>query len=150
MNRGDNRNPALVELILVLLFFSLSAVVLVQVFVKAHFMSEESEAQTLGLLQAQDVIEQWKEDPGHPEEILSPSDGWEEIPGTGKFRVFRRICGKDLESVEPEQGIYEMRVDLWSEGTEAGRLYYIQVQANSLQDDKTEVVLTTSRYISEQ
>ena len=62
MNRGENRNPALVELILVLLFFSLSALVLVQVFVKAHLTSEESRTQTLGILKAQDVMEQWKED----------------------------------------------------------------------------------------
>lgn len=149
MNRGDNRNPALVELILVLLFFSLSAVILVQVFVKAHFMSEESEAQTLGLLWAQDVIEQWKEDPEHPEEILSSQDGWEGIPDMGELQVFRRICGKELEPAKPEEGIYEMRADLWSEDTEAGRLYYIQVQVNSLRDEKTEVVLTTSRYISD-
>ena len=66
MNRGENRNPALVELILVLLFFSLSALVLVQVFVKAHLTSEESRTQTLGLLKAQDVMDQWKEDPEHP------------------------------------------------------------------------------------
>ncbi len=42
MNQRGNRNPALVELILVLLFFALSSVILVQVFVKAHFTSEES------------------------------------------------------------------------------------------------------------
>lgn len=150
MSRGNNRNPALVELILVLLFFSLSAVVLIQVFVKAHLLSEESEAQTLGLLWAQDVIEQWKEDPGHLEEILTAEDGWEEVSGIGEILTLRKIYGKELEPVEAEQGVYEMRVDLWSEGTKAGRLYHIQVQVNSLQDEKTEVVLTTAKYIPEQ
>ena len=124
--------------------------VLVQVFVKAHFLSEESEAQTLGLLQAQDVIEQWKENPKYPEKLLLAEDGWEKLPETGELLVFRMICGKEMEPVEQEQGVYEMCVDLWSEDTEAGGLYYIQVQVNSLRDGKTEVVLTTSRYISDQ
>ena len=42
MKMAEKRNPALVELVLVILFFALSSVVLVQVFVKAHLISEEA------------------------------------------------------------------------------------------------------------
>ena len=147
MNRGENRNPALVELILVLLFFSLSALVLVQVFVKAHLTSEESRTQTLGLLKAQDVMEQWKEDPEHPEALFHVGDGWEEAPDAGDVRTFYMQCNEELESVSQEQSTYEMRVNLWTETLAAGSLYHIQTQVNSLRDGKTEVVLKTARYI---
>ena len=42
MKMAEKRNPALVELVLVILFFALSSAVLVQVFVKAHLIIEES------------------------------------------------------------------------------------------------------------
>ena len=61
MNTAEKRNPALVELILVILFFALSAMILVQVFVKAHVLSEESRSRTLGMVLAEDLLEQWKE-----------------------------------------------------------------------------------------
>lgn len=59
MKIAEKRNPALVELVLVILFFALSSVVLVQVFVKAHQVSQESQAQTLGLILSEDLLEQW-------------------------------------------------------------------------------------------
>lgn len=150
MNRRENRNPALVELILVLLFFSLSAMVLVQIFVKAHLTSVESQIQTLGLLRTQDVIEQWKEDPKQARAIFAEEDGWEEIQEQGEFQTYRMICGRELEAVPEEQGAYEMRVNLWVDAKEAGKLYHIQAQVNNLRDERTEVVLTTARYIPEE
>ena len=78
MKMAEKRNPALVELILVILFFALASMVLVQVFVKAHLLSRESRAQTLGLIAAEDLLEQWKELPTQPEQLFSSENGWEE------------------------------------------------------------------------
>ena len=150
MNQRGNRNPALVELILVLLFFALSSVILVQVFVKAHFTSEESRAQTLGLLKAQDVIERWKENPGEPEAVFTPEDGWKETAGeSGDARTFLMSCTGELEPAGDGQEAYEMRSELWTEEPEAGSLYHIRVQVIGLRDQKIQVELATSRYQAE-
>ena len=65
------RNPVLIELILVILFFSLSSVVLVELFVKAKTVSDTSQAQTRGVVVAQDLVEQWKGEPSWPEAVFT-------------------------------------------------------------------------------
>lgn len=116
------RNAALVELVLVILFFALSSMVLVQVFVKARIMSRTSQAETLGLVLAQDLIEQWKAEPACMELLFSAESGWREITGSksspdvavgkngsaeeseftdawdsaGEVRIFQADCGQDM------------------------------------------------------
>ena len=55
MKTTGRKNPALLELVLVILFFALSSMVLIQVFVKARTISRTSQAKTLGLVVIQDV-----------------------------------------------------------------------------------------------
>ena len=78
MKTTGRKNPALMELVLVILFFALSSMVLVQVFVKAKTISQTSQAKTLGLLAAEDILEQWRADPTQPESLFLPEHGWKE------------------------------------------------------------------------
>ena len=75
MKKNSKKNPALVELILVILFFSLSSVILVQVFAKAKRISDLSHAETLGTIYAQSMIEAWKADPENAQDNLC-YEGW--------------------------------------------------------------------------
>lgn len=146
MKMAEKRNPALVELVLVILFFALSSVVLVQVFVKAHLISEESRAQTLGLTAAEDLLEQWKEFPAQPERLFSLENGWKEEETAGSVRIFRAGCDSDMEPVPLEEAAYEIRAELWTEEKEAGELYHIRVLVTGIRDGKTQVELETARY----
>ncbi len=148
MKMAEKRNPALVELVLVILFFALSSVVLVQVFVKAHLLSQESRAQTLGLLAAEDLLEQWKEEPAQPELLFSPENGWEEVEAGGSVRTFRLGCGSEMEPVSLMDAVYELRAELWTEEEEAGELLHIRVLVTEIRDQKKQTELETARYVA--
>lgn len=144
MKEGGRRNPALVELILVVLFFALSAMVLVQVFVRAKTMSEESRARTEGLVVAQDIIEQVKADPGGLENIFPEDEGW--IKGEGEDSY---ICGR-TQDMEPAGGVtpsYEVRVLITREQEPAGTMCRIAVTIVRIRDSKTITELKTAEYV---
>ena len=149
MKIAEKRNPALVELVLVILFFALSSVVLVQVFVKAHQVSQESQAQTLGLILSEDLLEQWKETPASPELLFSPENGWREEKTGGSVRTFLSGCTESMELSAPEEAAYESRPELWNEATEAGVLYHIRVLITGVGDGKLKTELETARYVPE-
>lgn len=149
MKIADKRNPALVELVLVILFFALASVVLVQVFVKAHLLSQESRSQTLGLILSEDLLEQWKEAPANPEELFSLENGWREQEAGGSVRTFLSGCGESMEQVPLENAAYEVRAELWSDDAEAGELYHIRVLITSMRDGKLQTELETARYMPE-
>ncbi len=146
MRSGNKKNPALVELVLVILFFALSSVVLVQVFVKARVMSETSRAETLGLVQMQDLIERWKGTPKAPEHVFSGENGWvAEEAGEGVM-VYVNGCGKDLVLGADEEGFYELRAELWREPSGAGELFHIRLGLVRRHDGETLTELETLRY----
>lgn len=149
MKIAEKRNPALVELVLVILFFALSSVVLVQVFVKAHLLSQESQAQTLGLILSEDLLEQWKETPDMPEQLFSLENGWREEETGGSVRTFLSGCGESMEPVPLENAAYEVRAEFWNDTTEAGELYHIRVLITSMRDGKLQTELETARYMPE-
>ena len=147
MKTTEKRNPALVELILVILFFALSAVILVQVFVKAYMLSQRSRAETLGMVLAEDLLEQWKEIPEQPEQLFSSESGWQEQEAGGEVRTFLAGRGENMEPADSGQAAFEVRTELWAEEREAGELYHIKVQVADLRDGKTLVELETARYV---
>ena len=57
MRSRNGSNVLLVEILIAVLFFMLSATVLVQVFAKAHSMTRRSGVETLALAEAQNVAE---------------------------------------------------------------------------------------------
>lgn len=147
MKTAEKRNPALVELILVILFFALSAMILVQVFVKAHLLSRESRAETLGMVLAEDLLEQWKEVPNQPENLFSSENGWREEETGGEVRTFLTGFGENMEPAASEEAVYEVRTELWTEEREAGELCHIKVRIAGVENGKIFVELETSRYV---
>lgn len=147
MKMAEKRNPALVELVLVILFFALSSVVLIQVFVKAHLISQESQAQTLGLIFSEDLLEQWKEVPATPELLFSEDNGWKEEETGGSVQTFLCGCGESMEPAALEAAAYEVRAELWSDSMEAGELYHIRVLITHMGDKKAQTELETARYV---
>lgn len=147
MKMAGKRNPALVELILVILFFALSAMVLVQVFVKAHLISRESRAETYAMVLAEDLLEQWKNIPEQPEQLFSSENGWREEETGGSVRTFLSGCGEAMEPAAQEDAVYEVRAELWTEPQEAGELYHIRVRVIGVSDGREQADLETARYV---
>lgn len=150
MKTAGKKNPALVELILVILFFSLSSTVLVQLFVRAKDMSETSRAQTMGLVFAQDWIEQWKANPAHPETVFLADEGWKEEDSTEGGPCFSIEIDENMQTGLTEAGIYEVWVRLNGEGRDAGKLCKIAVSIVRKRDQREILELETAAYLSGQ
>lgn len=149
MKMAGKKNLALIELILVILFFALSAVVLVQVFVKAKSMSDTSRASTLGLVTAQDLVEQLKAAPEEADRILSEASGWAREEFYGRVGcTYTAGYGEDMRPVQGEAA-YEVRAVVWPEFYEAGTLYRIEVTVERVLDQEKITELVTARYVSE-
>ena len=69
MNKA--RNPALIELIIVIFFFALSATVIVQLFMASHTLSAESRIAGNALVATQNWLEELKSDPFDADNILN-------------------------------------------------------------------------------
>ncbi len=70
MNKAGKPNSLLIELVIVLLFFSLSAVVILEVFIAAHDRSVSSIVGSEGTLIAEDIAERFYASRMDPEAFL--------------------------------------------------------------------------------
>ncbi len=147
MKLSGKRNPVLAELILVILFFSLSSAVLVQVFVKARIISETSRAETLGLVLAQDWIERWKSAPQNPYDIFSPENGWERVASKESGQLFQAFADDNMEMNPGETKAYGIEARLLREEQEAGILYRIRVKVVRNRDGQIVTDLETASYV---
>lgn len=150
MRTAGRRSPALVELILVILFFSLSAVILVQVFVKAKDMSEMSRAKTQSMILAQDLIEQWKADPTDPEELFSEQKGWIKEPFEEESEDYLISADSGMQFAQEGEEGCKIQVKISEELWTAGTLYWIQVTIVRNRDHKLITELETAKYIPHQ
>ena len=142
------KNLALLELILAILFFALSAAVLTQVFVKAKTMSDSSRAATLGLVAAEDLAERLKAAPWDAERILPAEAGWTPgQPGIEGGFACTAGYGADMRPTAGEIS-YLVRVTVSPELRTAGTLYRISVGIERLFDQEIIMRLKTSRYVS--
>lgn len=150
MKTAGNRNPALVELILVILFFALSSVILVQVFVTAHGISRTSHARTEGLVLIQDLIEQWKSNPAQPETIFCEENGWVLDTSSDETRQrFRTDLGESMEKTDG-QAFYQVHAELTRIPKDAGILYEIQVTVTRTYNQETVTQISTSQYVPQE
>lgn len=62
LRKYANKNWALIELTIVILFFALSASIVVECFVGAKVLSEEASEKADAVIVAQDIIESWAND----------------------------------------------------------------------------------------
>lgn len=146
MKTSGRKNPVLAELILVILFFSLSSAVLVQVFVKARNMSEISRAETLGLVLAQDWVEQWKYNPQKPREVFLEEYGWENLSTGGEEENFRASVDENM-ILGTGEGVFEIQAQFSKEEREAGSFCRIRVTVVRNRDGRQIAELKTASYI---
>ena len=127
MKEGSRANALLVELLLVIFFFMISAAILVQVFADAKLKSKTARVTNFSMLEAQNIAEDlYATD--DPEAVLSEygftaeGDGW--------------ILKKDG---------YDLQVSLKTEETDAGTLRTYSV--SGVEKDKVLLTLPSTRYI---
>lgn len=131
--KTSRRNPALVELVLVILFLAITAAVLAQTFAKARTMSADSRAQTAGLIAAQDIIERWKSDPTDTAALFPADDGWQ--IQSRENEVYELLCSEDMLSPRENSPEYLLQVELSSEAKPRGTLYGVHVSVSRYQTD---------------
>lgn len=146
--KTSRRNPALVELVLVILFMAITAAILAQTFAKARTMSADSCAQTAGLITAQDIIERWKADPTDTAALLPADDGWQ--MQSRENTVYEQLRSEDMLSPDENGPEYLLQVALSSEDKPRGTLYNIRVSVSRYQADGQPLVdCETSLYLPE-
>lgn len=146
--KTSRRNPALVELVLVILFLAITASVLAQTFAKARTMSADSRAQTAGLITAQDIIERWKADPTDTAALFPADDGWR--IQSREDTVYEQLRSEDMLSPDENSPEYLLSVTLSSEEKPQGALYNIRVSVSRYQADSQPLVdCETSLYLPE-
>lgn len=136
--KNSRRNPALVELVLVILFLAITAAVLAQTFAKARTMSADSRAQTAGLICAQDIIERWKADPTDTAALFSAEDGWQ--IQSRESEVYELLRGEDMQPTRENSPEYLLSVELSSADRPQGALYGIHVTVSRNQADAQPLV----------
>lgn len=147
MKKNSKKNPALVELILVILFFSLSSVILVQVFAKAKRISDLSHAETLGTIYAQSMIESWKADPKNAQDNLF-YEGWTVKEVNGAL-ILESACDKEMNMILEDSKIpeYYVQVKLEQKKLDAGIFYEIYVDISDNLDQKLNISFSNGQYV---
>ena len=111
MNKKHTTNLLLVEILIAVLFFMLSATVLVKVFATARGVTEKSAAETEALAQAQNVAEA----------LYAAEDAGDYLAGAG-YVLSHGAWSRSY-------GNYSLYVEAETEQTDAGTLWKGQVSA---------------------
>ena len=127
MKESSRANALLVELLLVIFFFMISAAILVQVYADAKLKSKTAHATNFSMLEAQNVAE----------DLYSAEDPDAVLAEYG-FTA-------DGEGWTVEKDGYQLQVTLKEEETEAGILRTYSI--SGLEGDKTLITLPSTRYI---
>ena len=121
----SRRNIVLIELIVVIFFFALSAAITLQMFGAAHDFSADSAETTEALLLAQDWAEQIAAS-GDPTVTLTES-GWE-------------LSGDKYRLAVSE--VYTLAISLEIEAARAGDMAYLSIEVYGESPDGTQLLLT--------
>lgn len=145
MRSTGRRNPALIELVLVILFLAITSAVLAQAFAKARTMGADSRAQTAGMIAVQDVIERWKADPTDTAALFPAGDGWLSEDG----QVYTAFRNEDMQEPDDNSPDYLLRAELETQTSLAGELCRIHVTVTGVQtgDGQPLVDCETSLYL---
>lgn len=127
MKEGSRANALLVELLLVIFFFMISAAILVQVYADAKLKSKTAHATNFSMLEAQNVAE----------DLYSAEDPDAVLAEYG-FTA-------DGEGWTVEKDGYQLKVTLKLEETDAGTLRTYSI--SGIEGDKTLITLPSTRYI---
>ena len=127
MKEGSRANALLVELLLVIFFFMISAAILVQVFADAKLKSRTAHATNASMLEAQNIAE----------DLYAADDPAAVLEAQG-------FTGKDGTWMLEKDG-YLLKVTVSEEETEAGLIRTCEV--SGIEGEKTLLALPSTRYI---
>ena len=122
MNRGSRPNALLVELVIVLLFFALSATVILQLYVAAREKSVQAQVDSLAVLAAQDAAERFAASDLDVGAFLD-ADGW----------IARE--GRRVKQIALDAGTLELSLELSQEAGEAGALDVLTLSVRASERD---------------
>lgn len=142
---GDKKNPALIELIIVIFFFSLSATIIVQLFAASYQISRQSYRDSIAVIRAQDIIEQLKTDPVNPEKVL---ENWENTKDQNG-NIFTAYVDEKMNIIDKEQSTYIFVIHIENEGRNSGTLVAIHMFVyDNVANNRMIFELESSRYMS--
>ena len=138
-------NIALIELLIVIFFFSLSAMVIVQVFVRSEQVSQKSNSMSAAIIFTQDTLEQLRSASNDAINIL---DEWTIISQSAEQQIFEAYFDKNMDMAHGENYNYRFVVDINKTVQEYGAFFDIKIEVYS---DQNEVVfdLHTGKYVSD-
>ena len=152
MTRLKQTNTFLVEIIIVILFFSLSVAVTLQLFVSAHADSTLSSEKNIALMRAQSVCEQIREaDPGAPESFEKKIEGCTLTEQNGSVGRYEVCFDKDWNIVNTQSAYYLMTIEINSTQEESGLLISAAVSVAKDKNGTAQMLtqLNTSRYLAQ-
>lgn len=142
--RKSRKNIALIELLIVIFFFSLSAMIIVQVFTQSKIISQESKHTSTAIIMAQDIIEQLQASPFDADEVL---DDWVKTlqDGTDTYTVY---LDNDMQFADEKDQGYMFIIKIEKFKSASGDFFDIHLFAYTNQN-KNIFTLNTGQYISD-
>ena len=137
MNKA--RNPALIELIIVIFFFALSATVIVQLFMASHTLSAESRIAGNALVATQNWLEELKSDPFDADNILS---GWQK-ESNEQQSTYSCFLNEDFILCDEADATILAVVIIEKNQTDAGNLIGISASVSRTNTDTASKVITS-------
>ncbi len=142
---GDKKNPALIELIIVIFFFSLSAAIIVQLFAASYQISRQSYRESIAVIRAQDIIEQLKTDPINPGKILLNWENTKDQDGD----IFTAYVDEKMNIIDKSQSTYKFVIHIENAGGDSGTLVAIHMYVyDNVANNRMIFELKLSRYMS--
>lgn len=126
MDKIGKTRTFLTEFIIVILFFSLSIVITLQLFLAAYNQSELSKNTTIAYIKAQNIAEEIKVYSDKLDEFLTLGNGWEKS-GLSEEESYTRFYNIDWIISNEEEAIYIMIADLQYHEQEAGKLLQVDL-----------------------
>lgn len=134
MSRTGKTRAFLTEFIIVILFFSLSVVITLQLFLAAHKQSVLSKEITVAYIKAQNIAEEIRVNGDNLDEFLTSGNGWIENNLT-EYESYRRFYDEDWVISNEDTAAYIMTVMIQYHEEDAGRLLEVDIELGN----KTEV-----------
>ena len=139
-------NIALIELLIVIFFFSLSAMVIVQVFVRSDQLSQTSNSMSFAIIFAQDTLEQVRSAPDNAISVLSD---WTIVAQNDLRQIFELYFDENMDLKYDESYEYKFVVDINKTAQEHGTFFDIKLEVYSVQNEMI-FDLHVGKYVSDQ
>ncbi len=134
--KTNKRNAFFVEIIIIILFFSLSVVISLELFVQGHLKSELSEQKNMALIRAQSAAERlegW--DPATVQDFSALLSGSKALADQKGCSIF---YDSQWNPSEDSAAVFELTARFREEETGAGRMVTMQICVIKLANETAE------------